>query len=134
MESGFHVRRPAILGGLLFIVAAPVHLVVVQDVSIAISAITLSMIGGAYIGFGAQANDGKTLALELVVAVLFGAAALAGLLWHWIAIPLGLASHAIWDLLHLRPIVGARVPHWYIPLCVVFDVSAALFLVMLYAF
>jgi len=134
MESGFHVRRPAILGGLLFIVAAPIHLVVAQDISIAISAITLSLIGGAYIGFGAQANDGKTLALELVVAVLFGAAALTGLLWHWIAIPVGLALHAIWDLLHHRPIVGARVPHWYIPFCVVFDISAAFFLVILYAF
>ena len=94
----------------------------------------LSLIGGAYIGFGAQANDGKTLALELVVAVLFGAAALTGLLWHWISIPVGLALHAIWDLLHHRRIVGARVPHWYIPFCVVFDISAAFFLVILYAF
>lgn len=134
MESGFHRRRPAIIGGLLFIVAAPVHLVVAQDVSIAISAITLSMIGGAYIGFGALSDDGKTMILELVVAVLFGAAALAGLLWHWIAIPLGLGLHAFWDLLHHRKIVGARVPQWYIPFCVVFDLSATLFLVILYAF
>ncbi|KQI67676.1 hypothetical protein AN189_14160 [Loktanella sp. 3ANDIMAR09] len=134
MESEFHVRRPALLGGLLFIVSAPVHFVVTQDVSIAIAAVTLGMIGGAYIGFGAQANDSKTLALELLVAVLFGMAALAGLLWHWIAIPLGLALHAIWDLLHHKPIVGARVPRWYIPFCVIYDLSAAIFLVMLYAF
>ncbi|PXW67218.1 hypothetical protein C7964_10848 [Loktanella sp. PT4BL] len=134
MESEFHVRRPALLGGLLFIVSAPVHFVVTQDVSIAIAAVTLGMIGGAYIGFGAQASDSKTLALELLVAVLFGMAALAGLLWHWIAIPLGLALHAIWDLLHHKPIVGARVPRWYIPFCVIYDLSAAFFLVMLYAF
>lgn len=134
MESEFHVRRPALLGGLLFIVSAPVHFVVTQDVSIAIAAVTMGMIGGAYIGFGAQAIDSKTLALELLVAVLFGMAALTGLLWHWIAIPLGLVLHAIWDLQHHRPIVGARVPRWYIPFCVIYDLSAAFFLVMLYAF
>ena len=134
MEAEVHVRRPALLGGLLFVVSAPVHFFVPQDVSIAISAVTLGMIGGAYIGFGAQAKDSMTLALELLVAVLFGIAALVGLLWHWIAIPLGLALHAIWDLLHHRQIIGARVPRWYIPFCVVYDLSAALFLVMLYAF
>jgi hypothetical protein len=133
MNPEIHTHHPVYAGGLLLLIAAPVHILVPQEVSIGLAAITLSLIGGAYIGFGAQANDLKTMVMELVVACLFGLAALTGLFWHWSAIPLGLAVHAIWDLLHHRPDFGAQVPQWYIPLCVVFDLSAALLLVILYA-
>lgn len=134
MPTEIHIHRPAFLGGFLFIVSAPIHFVVSESVSIAIAAVTLALIGGAYIGFGARAHDVRTMVLELLVAILFGTAALAGLLWHWIALPLGLALHAVWDLLHHRPIVGAPVPRWYVPFCVVYDLLAALLLVVLYAF
>ena len=134
MQSQIHIHRPAIVGGFLFLLSAPVHLVVSESVSVAIAGMTLALIGGAYIGFGASAQDIRTMVLELLVAILFGMAALAGLLWHWIAIPLGLTFHALWDFLHHRPIIGAPVPRWYVPFCVVYDLLAALFLVVLYAF
>ena len=134
MQEKLQIRRPAIAGGLLFIATAPVHFIVDQDVSIAIAAVTLSLIGGAYIGFGAQANELRTMILELLFAAFFGLAALTGLMWHWAAIPFGLAIHAGWDLLHHKPLFGASVPRCYIPFCVVYDLSAALFLVFLYGF
>jgi len=126
------IARPAIFGAGLFAVFAPIHLLVAQPVSVAIAAITLALIGGAYIGFGAAANSSREFLLELAVAALYGVAALAGLLWTPIALPLGLAAHALWDLLHHNGLFGARVPHWYIPFCVVFDLLAAAFLFALY--
>ena len=133
MKTELEVRHPAYVGGLLFLVTAPIHLFVTHEVSVVVAAVTLSLIAGAYIGFGAQANNLQTMLTELLVACFFGLVALAGLLWHWGAIPFGLAMHALWDLLHHRPTFGARVPHWYIPFCVVYDLAAALFFVVLYA-
>ncbi len=85
----------------------------------------------AWIGFGAV--DGRRSAFwsELGVALFFGAAAVTGLLWHWVALPLGLALHAQWDIAHHNAVRLARVSHWFIPFCVVFDLMVAAFLVLL---
>ena len=71
MESVLNVHHPAFLGGFLFIISAPMYFVVPQDVSIAIAAVTLSLIADAFIGFEAQANDLRTMVLELLIAALF---------------------------------------------------------------
>ncbi|MSU90606.1 hypothetical protein GE300_13440 [Rhodobacteraceae bacterium 2CG4] len=120
------------LGAVLFLVFAPVHLMVAQDVSVAIAAVTLALIGGAYVGFGAASDSRTAFWLELAVAVLYGLTAVLGLLWHPMALPAGLAAHALWDLAHHNGLFGARVPRWYIPFCVVFDLLAAAFLFVLY--
>ena len=132
-ENDLAMSAPAATGGLLFLASVPVHLLVSKDVSVAIAAVTLALIGGAYIGFGARAAVARVFWIEFTGAVLFGLAALAGLVWHWIALPLGLALHAVWDMAHHRRTFGAPVPAWYISFCVVVDLAVAAFLVLLYA-
>ena len=111
---------------------APVHMFLEPDASITVAAVTLALIGGAYIGFGAADGRSRMFWSELGIAILFGAAAVLGLLWHWSALPLGLALHALWDLLHHNSRKLARIPEWYIPLCVVYDLLAAAFLILLF--
>ena len=123
---------PSAVGAGLFVVTAPIHLLVPQEISVAVASVTLALIGGADIGFGATSRSLRTFWSELGVAVLFGLAALAGMLWNPLALPAGLAAHAGWDLLHHGGRVGAPVPRWYIPFCVVFDLLAAGFLLALY--
>ena len=127
------LAAPAWIGFALFVVTMPAHLLLEQADSLALAAVTLALIGGAYIGFGAADGRRSVFWSELAVALVFGAAAVAGLLWHWAALPLGLALHALWDLAHHNAVRLAWVPHWYIPFCVVFDLMAAAFLVLLYA-
>lgn len=124
--------RPTWLGLALFVLTLPVHLLVEKNSSLVLAAITLALIGGAYIGFGAADGRRSVFWSELAVALVFGATAVAGLLWHWAALPLGLALHALWDLAHHNARRLARVPRWYIPFCIVFDLMAAAFLVLLY--
>jgi hypothetical protein len=133
MEPELNLRHPSPIGDSLFLVTAPVHLFLPQNASIALAAVTLCPIGGAWFGFGARSDNLRTMAMELLVACLFGLAALAGLLRHWTEIPFGLAKPAVQDLLYPKPAFGARVPRWYIPLCVIYDLAAALFLVAIYA-
>lgn len=127
-----HGVSPFFMGGGLFLVSAPVHLSVEQDVSILISALTLALIGGAYIGFAAQHISQKVFWGELAVAIGFALAALAGVMWWPAMIGLGLIAHAVWDILHHNRKFGADVPSWYISLCAVFDIAAGLFLLLLY--
>lgn len=101
---------PGAVGAVLFLIAAPVHLLVPHQNSVAIAAVTLALIGGAYIRFGATANSLKRFLAELAVAVLFAATALAGLLWTPLVLLVGLAAHAAWDLLHHNGVFGAPVP------------------------
>jgi hypothetical protein len=49
-----------------------------------------------------------------------------------LALPVGLAAHAAWDLLHHNDVFGAPVTRWYISFCVVFELLAAAFLFVLY--
>ena len=123
---------PSAVGAGLFLAFAPVHLLVSEDISVAIAALTLALIGGAYIGFGASDGATRIFWMELGVAIFYAIMALAGLLWSPLALPLGLAAHAVWDLLHHNGAFGAPVPKWYIPFCVVFDLLAAAFFLVLY--
>ena len=138
--SGHDTEAPALfqklgsstIGAGLFIVFAPIHLLVSEEISVAIAALTLALIGGAYIGFGASAKSMKIFWLELGAAVFYAMVALAGLLWTPLALPLGLAAHAVWHVIHYSSAFGAPVPKWYISFCVVFDLLAAAFLFVLY--
>lgn len=126
------VRASAWIGAGLFGIIAPAHMFLGKDDSTAVAAVTLALIGGAYIGFGAADGRSRVFWSELGIAILFGATAVLGLLWHWFALPVGLALHAVWDLLHHNMRALARNPGWYIPLCVVYDLLAAVFLILLY--
>ncbi|UXX85257.1 DUF6010 family protein [Roseovarius pelagicus] len=121
----------AVVAG-LFIIFALIHLWVTEEALVTIAALTLALIGGAYIGFGASTRSMATFCLELGGAVFYAVVALAGLLWIPLALTLGLAAHAVWDLLHHNSAFGAPVPDWYVPLCVSCDLLAAEFLFGLY--
>lgn len=127
------VRSPAIWATALVIPTIPIHLFAPERVSIALAAVTLALIGGAYFGFAALDGRPRVIATEFPVAVFFGLAALLGLTLTPFALPLGLALHAFWDLLHHDGRIGARVPRWYIPFCVVFDLLYAVFLLIIFA-
>ena len=128
----FKKLSPSLFGVGLFLVFVPVHLLVSKEISVAISALTLAMIGGAYIGFGASSGSVAAFSIELGCALFYAIVALAGLVWSPLVLPFGLAVHAIWDVLHHNGAFGAPVPKWYIPFCVVFDLLAAVFLLVLY--
>lgn len=123
---------PVWMGLTLFILTFPAHLLLDQEASVSLAAVTLALIGGAYIGFGTVDGRPRVFWSELAVALLFGAAALLGLLWHWAALPLGLALHALWDVMHQNSRALAKTPGWYIPFCVVYDLLLATFLVFLF--
>jgi len=128
------MKRPLILGSAVIGLTLPVHFLVPEAVSVQIAAITLAIIAGAYIGFAAADGALKALIFELSGAALFGLAALAGLLWTPLAIPLGIMAHGAWDFAHHNNRFGARIPQWYIPFCVWIDLAVGGALLALYLF
>ncbi|WP_299792653.1 DUF6010 family protein [uncultured Marivita sp.] len=120
------------IGAFLVLLSLPAHLFLDERTSVALASITLALIGGAYIGFGAADGNARVFWAEFAVALLFALAAFLGLIWHWAFLPLGLALHALWDILHHKSRRLASVPNWYIPFCVAFDLLAAAFFILLY--
>lgn len=112
---------PAAVGGLLAVASLPLHLVMTKAASLQLAAITVAAVGAIYAGFGLQGGSPRQAAGEVGVALLFVAAALAGLwLTPWV-IPLAFAAHGLWDVAHHRAGPLVAVPRWYPPFCAVFD-------------
>ncbi|WP_370337581.1 hypothetical protein [Parvularcula marina] len=126
------MKRPLILGSAVIGLTLPVHFLVPEPLSVQIAAITLALIAGAYIGFAAADGSLKALIVELAGASVFGLAALAGLVWNPLAIPLGIMVHGLWDFAHHNNRFGASIPQWYIPFCVWIDFAVGGVLLALY--
>lgn len=119
-------------GMILFALGAPVHFLVPLETSTQMAALTLALIAGAYIGFGAASGKPAQFWTELAAALLFALTALAGLTLTPLAIPAGLIAHALWDILHHSPRTAGAVPRWYVPFCATFDLAAAALLTIRY--
>ena len=114
--------------GLLLALATMLFALVLSEAQASeFHAVLLTLIAGVYIGFALQGGRPHEVRLEVTVAVAFVVLALTGLwLSPWFIV-LGLTLHGLWDFLH-HGVIHTPVPRWYIPLCMVYDVSVAGFL------
>lgn len=87
-----------------------------------LAALLLAMIAGIYIGFAV--NDGRLsrIILEASVAVLFVIFAMWAVMNAPMMLPAGYIAHAVWDFLHHTALFKVKMPTWYVPACVVYDV------------
>lgn len=108
------------------------HLLVAPEIAVQISALVLCVIAGAYIGFAVADGRPRVIATEGLVAAAFGGAGLIALNGMPLFIPLALFLHGLWDLAHHQGHIGAHVPRWYIPFCVIVDWSLAIALTALF--
>ena len=122
-----------LLTALVLGIAIPAHLILPSDLSRLTIAVTIAMIAGAYIGFGARDGRPWVFLTELCVAALFGVMALLGAIWSPYMFVGALFLHGVWDFIHHNGLFGAKVPRWYIPFCVVIDWIAAAGLALLFA-
>lgn len=126
-------RHPARSGVVIGALLLPLHLVVGRESSEQLAALTIVLIAGIYLGFAVL--DGRTHALGVEAA---GAAGYVGAAWFGLAgwgwaIPVVLALHAGWDLLHHpRIAMGTSLPRWYGPWCAIVDLTAALGLAIIW--
>lgn len=122
--SGVYLREAVAVGAVSSVATLPLHLVLPHEVSVAMAAVVLAVIGAIYIGFALMEPSLRVVVVEGSVGTTFIGFALLGLLWWSFAIPIAYALHGAWDLLHHRNRNFrelARPPRWYPPFCVTFD-------------
>jgi|TARA_B100001059_G_scaffold221178_1_gene243893 hypothetical protein len=114
------------VSSMIALVSLAVHLVLPIEVSHALAALLLTLIAGVYIGFAV--NDGRMsrIVTESLVAITFVIFAVWALLNAPVLLPLGYIAHAAWDFLHHTPLFNVKMPKWYVPACVVYDVIVGL--------
>ncbi|KZL16140.1 hypothetical protein [Pseudovibrio sp. Ad26] len=118
-------RLPISSGLILGILSLTAHFFLPLELSHQFAAIVLVLIAGVYIGYAFKDGRMHTILTEVVVASLFGAAALLGLNGYPMAIVGAFVAHGLWDVLH-HNLIDTHMPRWYIPFCAVYDVGAAL--------
>lgn len=93
-----------------------------------IYALVLIASAGAYLGVALNAGGRNNIALELVAALGFGAAAYFGMGKWPILLVIGFAVHAVWHLLHYSGSVGARVKPGYAFAGIIYDAILAAYI------
>jgi hypothetical protein len=89
------------------------------------------VVASYYVLFAAMGADGHVLLVELLAALVFVGAALAGFrvsLWFAAA---ALAGHGLFDLVHGALVVNPGMPRWWPAFCGAYDVVAAVYLAFL---
>ena len=128
-------NRAAVLVGLAGLVPTVALLAVLHEqIAIEVTAATVAMVYGVYAGFAIKSGQLKDLAFEGGFILVGLITVVLGLEYgsHWLAV--GLLLHGVWDVLHhpAHKIVGTDgLPAWYIPLCAVYDISAAIAIAVL---
>lgn len=119
-----HDPKVILAGSGIGVLLLPAHLFLSHSSSVLLAALTLAVIAGAYIGFGARQAEPGIFVLEFTVAAAFALAAFFGATLLPVIIPLALIAHGFWDWLHLHPRLRAVTPAWYPPFCAIVDFIA----------
>ena len=82
----------------------------------------LIVIASYYVLFAVMGASGRTLALEIAVAIGFLLLATAGYKRSLWLIVLAIVGHGIFDIFHHFQIENPGVPHWWPGFCAIFDV------------
>jgi hypothetical protein len=96
--------------------------------------VVLIVIASYYILFAAIGAPVQTLLIEAAAATAFAALALQGFKRNPALIVIGLAAHGFFDLLHPLLVHNPGVPVWWPSFCLTYDVTAALYLLLLLKF
>lgn len=117
-------KRPILTGIAVGIGSLLPHAWLPPEASLGFAAVLIALIGGIYFGFAVMNGSPRDQFVEFNVAGLFAVAGLLGLLWQPVLLPLAYFGHALWDTAHHNRfrLSLVRIPHWYVPWCVVIDV------------
>lgn len=96
--------------------------------------VVLIVIASYYILFAAIGASMQTLLIELAAAAAFAAVAVIGFKRNAWFIVSGLAAHGAFDLLHPLLAHNLGVPVWWPSFCLAYDVTAAVYLMILLKF
>ena len=119
--------RPMIVGMLLAVASALVLALLTKAQGREVLAVVLAALGGIYTGLGLAGESGGKFAVQAGVSVLFVAFAIAGLWFSPVLLAVGFFAHAAWDTVHHPRALNIRVPGWYIPTCLVYDILLGAF-------
>ncbi len=132
--DSIYARFPVATAIVIGIVCLIPHLFLSPQISLALAAIVLAMVGGAYFGFAATRGNNVQQQIEFTVSFLFAFAALLGLSVSPWFIPVAFLAHGLWDFAHHNSVNSrlVSIPQWYIPWCVVIDVIVGLGLIAIW--
>jgi hypothetical protein len=108
----------------LALITVPIHLVRPVHVSKLLASMVLSGISAIYLGFAIAEGSTRGILLQSAICIAFIAAASAAYLLAPLALPVLYILHGLWDVAHFR--TSLPMPGWYVPLCLVYDLLAAL--------
>jgi hypothetical protein len=122
MDAPLLHRRAGAIGFLFGILSLPLHFLLTAQQSVDLASVVVAIIGAIYVGYALQQGNIRQSVVEIIVASLFFAIALAGMWWNPWIIPIGYVLHGLWDAIHhFHGDDLAPVPLWYPSFCAVYD-------------
>jgi hypothetical protein len=88
------------------------------------------VVASYYILFAVMGASGRTLGMEIAVAVGFSFLAVLGFKRNFWLVAVALAGHGVFDSVHHLFIDNPGVPHWWPGFCLAFDGTAGAWLAL----
>lgn len=127
------IRTVGVAGVITGLALGLPHALLASELSVVVSAMTLTFIAGIYMGFAFLRGSEIAFGVELVAALGYALVALLGIVFSRWLIPLGLLAHSLWDFAHHnRHAALTDVPTWYVPFCIIVDVVLAALLIVIW--
>ena len=93
----------------------------------------LMVVASYYILFAAMGASGRTIIIEILIALGFSLVAVLGYKRNLRYIAVGLIAHGVLDFFHHRLVPNPGVPQWWPAFCLAFDVAMGAWLVIVRA-
>jgi len=121
----------AVAGAILAGITLIVPLLLDDSDALAFFAVLLGLIGGVYLGLALMDGRQRESWIESVgVALFVGLPTMALATAEPLVQAAGYVGHALWDAIHHPRGVHTRIPWWYVPACLGFDVLVGVYIVV----
>ncbi|UGB30570.1 DUF6010 family protein [Metabacillus sp. B2-18] len=124
--------KSVVVGILLALLVCKLFFSFSSPFSYQLFALFLAYTACVYLGAALSDSRVKWISIEFGLSCLFFNLAFLGLIFSPLWIAVGYLLHGVWDLLHHPKIIQTKVVKWFPPLCAVFDLVVAIFIIQFY--
>jgi hypothetical protein len=130
--SGHGSMRGVVIGIGLGVATIGIAALLSERYALDLLACVLAAIATIYAGLALADARRSSLGVEVGVALVFIVLAAAGRWFSPLVLAAAYAAHGAWDAIHHRRGIQTRIPSWYPPLCLAYDVVVAGFIALEY--
>lgn len=126
------IAKSIVAGILLALLLIKTFIMFTSPIAYQLFALFLGFTACTYLGAALSDTRLKWISVEFAMSMLFFTFAALGLIYSPIWLASGFILHGLWDTLHHPKMIKTKIIKWFPPLCAIFDIIVAVFILTFY--